>query len=267
MFNLRTLPPVVKNLLLLNILVFVCANLPIFQFLNQYFPLYYFQSNNFYVFQYITCMFMHGGIAHLFFNMFALFMFGSTLERVWGGQRFLLYYLATGFGASLFYHFVLWIQYSGMFHAAEVLQQNMTLDNFEFFVNKYFANEVRQDMLQGFLNSWEAKGANSLEGVRAAQESVKELIQGRINVPMVGASGAIFGLLLAFGMLFPNTELMMLFLPIPIKAKYFVVLYGVIELILGLSGTHTGVAHFAHLGGMLFGLLLILYWRRRSNTY
>lgn len=258
MFN--SIPPIVKNLLILNIILFAATAFGL-AFVDTYFPLYYFQSDKFYVFQYLTHMFMHGGFAHLFFNMFALFMFGAMLERVWGAQRFLLYYLTTGFGAALFYTFVLWLQYSKMESAAVALQINLNLQDFELFVNHYFSEFSMDSNLQQFMQYWDTSG-NNPETIRTANLWIKELIQARIDIPMVGASGAIFGLLLAFGVLFPNVELMMLFVPIPIKAKYFVIIYGVIELVLGLTNTGSNIAHFAHLGGMLFGLLLLFYWKQ-----
>jgi len=150
---------------------------------------------------------MHGGISHLFFNMFAVFMFGPPLENLWGAKRFLFFYLFTGFGALLLHIFVKYVELESM-------------------------------------------GANPLSA----------------NIPVLGASGAVFGLLVGFGMNFPNTKLMLLFPPIPIKAKYFVTGYAVIELFLGLGSFDTGIAHFAHLGGALFGLLLILYWRKYGSN-
>ncbi|MCU0346532.1 MAG: rhomboid family intramembrane serine protease [Saprospiraceae bacterium] len=149
---------------------------------------------------------MHGDFMHIFFNMYALFMFGTAVESVWGPKKFLFYYLFTGFGA---------------------LALQMIVQTIEF---KYF-------------------GANPAGG----------------NVPMLGASGAVFGILAAYGMQFPNNTLQLLFPPVSMKAKYFVLIYAAIEIGLGLSPFQTGVAHFAHVGGALFGFLLILYWRKRGE--
>lgn len=151
----------------------------------------------FWPWQLLTYGFLHGGIAHLFFNMFALWMFGAALERLWGKTHFLVYYFFCLAGAGVVQLFV----------------------------------------------------------------TTSALSQGGFPVPTIGASGAVFGLLLAFGMMFPNVKLLLLFLPVPIKAKYFVVLYGILELTLGVTNTQSTVAHFAHLGGMLFGIILIQYWR------
>jgi membrane associated rhomboid family serine protease len=185
--------------------------------LADYLGLHYIGASDFQPFQLVTYMFMHGSFAHLFFNMFALWMFGNTLENIWGANRFLLFYFVCGIGAGLVQELVQYIQY------ATTLQ---------------------------------------------AYTSVN---MGGHIVPMgeyltVGASGAVYGILLAFGMMFPNSTLYIYF-AIPIKAKWFVLLYGVIELFSGLGGAADGVAHFAHLGGMLFGLILILYWKKKGNLY
>ena len=157
-------------------------------------------------------MFMHGNFSHLFFNMFALWMFGYALENYWGSKRFLVYYLITGVGAALIQTGVLALEIRGMTQG-----------------------------LPPF----------------AAQHYINQIVT-------VGASGAVYGILLAFGMCFPNVPIFLYFF-FPIKAKWFVIIYGVIELFAGIGGTADGVAHFAHLGGMIFGLLLILYWRKHGS--
>ncbi|MBK7870901.1 MAG: rhomboid family intramembrane serine protease [Saprospiraceae bacterium] len=212
---------VVRHLLIINVLMFLGTQLlgepspeEMFDLINErtvdfnawkrlmlamFFP----GSEYFRPFQIVTHMFMHDGFMHLFFNMFALYMFGPPIEAMWGSRRFLFYYLFVGFGAAALHLFVTYleIQYGG--------------------VSPY-----------------------------------------RFNVPMLGASGAVFGLLAAFGMLFPNNVLQLLFPPIALKAKYFVLIYAGLELFMGLSRFNSGVAHFAHLGGALFGFLLILYWKK-----
>ena len=197
---------VVKNLLIINILLFlatqVLQGLNLMELLALHNPL----NEAFKPYQLVTHMFMHANVGHLFFNMFALYMFGSSLETVWGPKRFLFFYFFTALGAMVF-HFLVWY--------AEVYMQT-----------------------------------GALPTGRAA---------------ILGASGAVFGLLAGFGMLFPNTRLMLLFPPIPMKAKYFVLLYAVIELFMGVTNTMSGVAHFAHLGGALFGVVLIFYWRRKRS--
>ncbi len=236
-----SLPPVVKNLIILNILLLVLTwtaqsvfGYDLTSVLGLYFP----KSEMFRPFQILTHMFMHAGIWHLFFNMFALYMFGGILENVWGPKRFFIYYMVCGLGAALVHESVIAVQYFKII------------------------NTISPDQLQLVL----ADGAMVLsEGKQYADATMKNL-QMILNIPTVGASGAIFGVLLAFGVLFPNTQLMLLFPPIPIKAKYFVLGYGAIELYMAVAQPGSNIAHAAHLGGMLFGYLLIRYWRKTSNT-
>jgi len=235
------LPPVVKNLIIINILMLVIAwtaqsvlGYDLTSVLGLYFP----RSEMFRPFQILTHMFMHAGIWHLFFNMFALYMFGGILENVWGPKRFFIYYMGCGLGAALVHETVIAIQYARVMNA------------------------ISPDQLQLVL----ADGASVLsEGKQYADATMKNL-QMILNVPTVGASGAGFGILLAFGVLFPNTQLMLLFPPIPIKAKYFVIGYGAIELWMAVTQPGSNIAHAAHLGGMLFGYILIRYWRKTSKT-
>jgi len=217
---------VVKNLLIINVLMYFgtmiifgesspsvmqdLINSPDAESFNQWgrniLALFFPTSVYFQPYQLVTHMFMHGSISHLFFNMFAVYMFGPPLENYFGPKRFLIFYLVAGFGAL-------------------VLQLLVTYLEIEYL------------------------GGHPMS----------------INVPMLGASGAVFGLLAGFGTLFPNTKLMLLFPPIPMKAKYFVIIYGAVELFLGLGNFNTGIAHFAHLGGGIIGFLLILYWRKNGN--
>jgi membrane associated rhomboid family serine protease len=220
------IPMVVKNLLIINVLFFagtlLSKNIDFYQLFGLHFP----TAPNFKVWQPITYMFMHSDYMHIFFNMFGLFMFGSTLEKHWGPKRFLIYYMVTGIGAAIV-HFTV----------------------FYFVSMPRFENELNILAAQGY----------------AIPDSLwDEFLNGNL---VVGASGSIFGLLLAFGMLFPNTELMMLFFPVPIKAKYFVIGYGLIELFSGVRAAEgDNVAHFAHLGGMLFGFILIKYWNKTMRN-
>lgn len=212
----RVLPTIVKNLLIINILMYL-ATITLTRFnvdLTDLFGLHFFMARDFHIFQLITYMFMHGNFGHLFFNMFALWMFGNTLENIWGSQRFLLFYMVCGIGAGLCQELVQFIQFE-------------------------------------MITDW--------QGISTMNDSYRIALNGWNTV---GASGAIYGLLLAFGMLFPNSMIYLYFL-IPIKAKWFVIGYAVLELISGLSGGGN-VAHFAHLGGMLFGLILILYWKKHG---
>jgi membrane associated rhomboid family serine protease len=236
------IPLVVKNLLIINILALLAS----FAFessmginINRTLGLFYFESESFRPFQIVTHMFMHGGLTHLFFNMFALWMFGRVLESVWGGKRFFIYYFVTGLGAAALHTFVNFIE-------VQSLMANLAPE------------QIALVKAEG-AGLWANQQNYTHEGMAALNRA--------LNIPTVGASGAVFGVLLAFGMLFPNTQLMLLIPPIPIKAKYFVIIYGVIELYLGLTKPGSNIAHFAHLGGMLFGFLLIKYWNRNSKKF
>lgn len=235
---MNRLTPVVKNLLILNGLMFLATMVLQGQGidLNGMLGLYYPGSDAFKPIQLIAHMFLHGGFTHLFFNMFALWMFGGILEQRFGPQRFLTYYLVTGFGAA-------------MLHLAVIHFQVMGL-----------AGDVDAESLRTIA----AEGRNLLETGRNYTDAALGKLNILYNIPTVGASGAVFGLLLAFGMLFPDVPLMLIFFPVPIKAKYFVIGYAVIELVAGLGRIPgDNIAHFAHLGGMLFGYLLIRFWQRR----
>jgi membrane associated rhomboid family serine protease len=185
--------------------------------------------------QLITYMFMHGSFSHILFNMFALWMFGNALENVWGPKRFLIYYMVTGLGAGLLHLLVIYIQVVNV-------EAQMTPD---------MITTVRTEGLELI-----RKGMNWTDPLLAKLNVL-------INTATVGASGSVFGILLGFGMLFPNT-LIYLYFAIPIKAKYFVMAYGAFELFSGISNQPgDNIAHFAHLGGMIFGYLLLLYWKKR----
>lgn len=235
------LPPVVKNLILLNVLLWLVDlvaqsvfSVQLTMLLGLYFP----KSDQFMPLQIVTHMFMHGGFWHLFFNMYALYMFGMILENVWGPKRFFIYYMVCGLGAAFVHETVILFQYEKLL------------------------NIISPDQLQLVLND----GTAYFRDGKVFTDDTMQSLQILLNTPTVGASGAIFGVLLAFGVLFPNTELMLLFPPIPIKAKYFVLAYGAIELYLAFSQPGSNIAHAAHLGGMLFGYLLIRYWRKTTNT-
>lgn len=216
---LGNMPPVVKNLLLINVIMYVITMIT-GNFMYENFALFYFKSPFFKPYQLVTHMFMHGGFAHIFFNMYTLFIFGGVLERVWGSQKFLLYYFVTGIGAALLHLGVMYLQ------------------------------------LQGYI-------ADIQDGNLYAQANIQALL----TTPTVGASGAIYGLLLAYGMLFPNNVMQLIFPPVALKAKWFVLIFGALELLLGLSGRGGNVAHFAHLGGMIFGFFLIMYWKKNNRMY
>jgi membrane associated rhomboid family serine protease len=265
--SLLDLPPVVKNLLIVNILLLLATYVAKSKFgidLSYYLGLHFPKSDLFQPHQIFTHMFMHGGIEHLFFNMFALFMFGRVLESVWGPKRFLLYYLVTGVGAAVLHSLVNWIDYSSMISTAKAFANTPSPELFISFIKEYPTN-LNEQLMQ-FAYSW--MDSPNIAYINEANIQVAKIATFYTNIPTVGASGAVFGILLAFGMLFPNTELMLLFPPIPIKAKYFVVGYGVLELFLGVQQrSGDNVAHFAHLGGMLFGFILIKYWQKNSSKF
>lgn len=240
---LNNLPPALKNIIIINFLVYF-ASLVMIRYgidISDLFGLHYIQSENFRIYQFVTYMFLHSmsSFQHILFNMFGLFIFGRVLEQVWGSKRFLQFYMITGIGAAL-------IQMLVYFVHIRSIESGLSPDIIEM---------VHKDGLAA-LN----QGKNFVDPTLAKLNVL-------INTSTIGASGAVFGILLAFGMLFPNTEMFLMFIPIPIKAKYMVIGYGVLELFQGLTGTGVGVAHFAHLGGMLFGYFMIKYWKKKSNNF
>lgn len=266
--NFGSVPPVVKNLIIINIIMLLATWVvenTLHVDLNRVLGLYYFESEQFRPYQIITHMFMHGGITHIFFNMFALWMFGRVLEQVWGSKRFLLYYFVTGLGAAALHTLVNYIHISSIESAATAMLNTPSPDTFSVFVRANFP-DFYNELYEKFISNW-ASDPNSQQYIQQASEYTHQLIQIQLNIPTVGASGAVFGVLLAFGMLFPNTVLMLLFPPIPIKAKWLVIIYGGIELYLGLTQPGSNIAHFAHLGGMLFGFILIKYWNKRKDIF
>jgi membrane associated rhomboid family serine protease len=241
--NFKNIPPVVKNLLIINGLFYLATILLKGQGIDlaDYLGLHYWASDGFYPHQLITYMFMHSSVdfTHVLFNMFAVWMFGRVLEGTWGSKRFLIYYMATGVGAGLIQLLVAYIRLMPLM--SELPQQDIDMILTEGY-----------DLIQSGKN-WVGVGGT---------------INALINGVTVGASGAVFGILLAFGMLFPNTELMLLFPPIPIKAKWFVLGYGALELYSGFANNAgDNVAHFAHLGGMLFGFILIKMWEKDRGKF
>ncbi len=260
------LPPVVKNLLIINGLAFlsyiVMANT--FEIdLNSIFGMYYFDSEKFRIYQLITYMFMHGNFTHLLFNMFAFWMFGYLLENFWGTKRFLTYYFVTGIGAILIQMLVNFIQFFPIPNAIEVYANAPNPEDFRYILDTYFNGYFNPVVVGDFFTQFEMfpkESALQIESVRI----LETLYASRIDIPTVGASGAVFGILLAFGMIFPN-QLIYIYFLFPIKAKWFVIIYGGIELLLGLSNRPgDNVAHFAHLGGMIFGFFLIRYWKKNQ---
>ena len=263
------LPPVVKNLLIINGLFFLATLSFETAFgidLVNLLGLHYFQSDLFSPYQFVSYMFLHGSISHVVMNMFALWMFGYLLENVWGSKRFLTYYMITGIGAAMIQTFVFWIDISSVQTAASSYAANPTLDSFIGFVRQHYPRYYEAEgTVRSFISEW-SMAKNSPGYAGQSLEYVDQLIKLQMDVPTVGASGAVYGILLAFGMMFPNMLVYVYFL-FPIKAKWIVILYGALELFSGISNNPgDNVAHFAHLGGMIFGFFLIIYWRRKTGT-
>lgn len=240
-------PPVIKNLVIINVLCWL-ATIAFrrygFDFV-QYLGLHYWKAEDFNIAQFVTYMFLHdtSSISHIFFNMFGLWMFGKDIENFWGGKRFLVYYFVTGIGAGI------------------IQQITWGIDLYP------IATAINKVLAGGDINLL----APYLQSVPTGHVSAADLLslkESLYNAPItIGASGAIFGVLLAFAMLFPQARIFLIFIPIPIRAPYFVAFYALCELFMGVNNFHgDNVAHFAHLGGMIFGLILILYWRKKNDN-
>ena len=228
----------VKHLLIINVLLFIGANfIPEIQ---AFFPMYYFENPDFGFWQPLTSMFMHGSFSHILFNMFGLYMFGSTLEQFCGGKKFLFFYISCGLGAALVHQGVSYYEFHSAYNS--LIEIGATED-------------VIKDILEQPLYLYENSSTQSMSNA--------------YKIPVVGASGALYGILVAFAFMFPNVKLMLLFLPVPIKAKYFVPAILLIDLFSGINGNSifgvsTGIAHFAHLGGALTGFLMMRYWKKND---
>ena len=266
------IPPVVKNLLIINALVFFASSVMQSWFgidLNQLAGMHFFMSKAFNPAQLVTYMFLHANLSHIFFNMFAVYMFGRVLEQVWGSKRFLIYYMVTGIGAGVMQQIVQYIELKPFLDAVEFYMQNPSHEDLVVLLRDYLhpASIEMARGIQEFTRSYDQMATSDPQG--ALQMSLDFVSRFKVEYlnafVTIGASGAVFGILLAFGMLFPNTVLMLLFPPIPIKAKYFVMIYGAVELFYGVGNFRAdNVAHWAHLGGMLFGFFMIRYWQKKG---
>lgn len=262
-----SVPPVVKNLIMINI-VMLAATWALksagIADLHEKLGLHYIGSELFRPYQFVTHLFMHGDIWHLFFNMFALYMFGKILEMVWGPKRFLIYFFVTGLGAAALHSLVTYQEMAALQKSAASFMNTPSPELLASFVKANLSHPTA--WVTDLVNNW-GVAPNNPEYIQQASELVQQVVLMKVDIPTVGASGAVFGVLLAFGYLFPNTELMLLFPPVPIKAKYFVIGYGAIELYLGMTQSNSNVAHFAHLGGMLFGFILLKYWEKNTKKF
>lgn len=233
----------IKHLLIINVLFFIATSLYGDQ-MYEWFSLFFPKNGHFQFWQIITHMFMHGGFMHILFNMYALWAFGTPLERMWGRNKFLFFYLSAGLGAALI-------------HIG---------------VNYYYYNEgmsalISAGLSEGTILEIINNGQYNTEWYSIAGKSTIDNFLSAFNTPVVGASGAIYGILVAFGMSFPNSELFLIFLPVPIKAKFFIPVLIALDLFSGVTGYSLfgqGIAHFAHVGGALFGFLMMWYWKKNQ---
>ncbi len=266
-------PDVVKNLIIINVLMVLLQMVFIRNGINldTYLALHYWSSPLFRWWQPFTHMFMHGDprdlqgtIMHIFFNMYALWMFGKILENLWGPKRFLLFYLVCGLGAALCHMGVLTYQYSSFHNDMMNYQAHPGFVEYAQFIRHHSLDKVSP--FGQVLNMWSGDN-NCIDCIAVSKRLFNEYYMIMINEPTVGASGAVFGLLFAFGYLFPNTELFIMFIPVPIKAKWFVAIYAIIELSQGVyNSAGDNIAHFAHLGGMLFAFILLRMWSKKIRN-
>ena len=265
---MREITPVVKQLLIINIIFFIGSELIGTQ-AKEMFSLYYFESTKFKFWQPITHMFMHGGIMHIAFNMFALYSFGSMLESIWGGKKFIFFYISCGLGAAALHTGINYFEIQYILNGASDL--NLARQSINQILSLTISDSTvyRPDL---FLKELEPILSNLGKSQIINEVSFNSLFEASklSQIPVVGASGAIYGLLVAFAFMFPNAQLAMMFIPVPIKAKYFVPGILAIDLFLGLKGNSifggggTGVAHFAHIGGALIGFIMMYYWKKNS---
>lgn len=273
------IPEVVKNILIINVLLYFATYIMGSRGvdLTDVLGLHYFLSEKFKIWQFITYMFMHGSFMHILFNMFAVFMFGAAIESVWGPKRFLTFYILTGLGAAVAHYAIVYYQ---MQPAITLVNDYITAPSIEKLQNLIssgtlgsFSSQEMADHFNTFTSSFnEMINTDPAAAMKMSVDFVQEFKADIYNAPVVvGASGAVFGLLLAYGMTYPNS-IIYIYFAIPLKAKYFVILYGLIELFSGVANVPgDNVAHFAHLGGLVTGFIIIQYWKnnnkRRQKDY
>lgn len=265
--------PLVKNLLIINVVVFALLNLlPYLGIptggMSAYLALHYPTSESFHPIQLVSHFFVHGGLTHIFFNMFGLVMFGPLLERRYGGQRFLILYLVAAAGAVALHFGWTWYEINSMENIVENFRSNPTLSAFSDFFASIDTKSLTMDdgtpvsQVVGDIKTELTLNSDDPERIRQdAVIMMQEYIEFKTNVPMVGASGALYGVVAAFAILYPSFPLMLIFLPIPIRAKIFVPILLAVDLFLGvMQFSWDPIAHFAHLGGALAGGLLAYIW-------
>lgn len=263
MFNLT---PIVKNLLIINVVMFLIPQLILSNSAAfiQIFGLRYILSPEFSPYQFLTYALIHSnsGWGHLFSNMLGLIVFGPILEYTLGARRFLFFYVACALGAGIIYSGIHFFEVYPVVQAGQQFLLDPNPEGFIDFLSKMGENSV-QTYLQ-FVDEYSRNPQNAFY-TKEAEALVSNMINQRMNIPMVGASGAIFGIMMGFGYLYPNLQMMLLFPPIPVKAKYVVGFYGILALYSSIERVPgDNVAHFAHLGGMVVGYLLIRYWKTTS---
>ncbi len=234
----------IKALIICNVLFFL-GTLISGDIVYRLFSLYYFENPDFQVWQPVTHMFMHGGLMHIVFNMYALWAFGSPLEAQWGRNKFLFFYFSAGLGAALIHSLV------SYYEVHSVMSQLLS--------GGWSEGEIQNYLLNG-------KGGSTSVLETVSREQIESMAIA-FHTPAVGASGAIYGVLVAFGMMYPNVELMLLFFPVPVKAKYFIPGLILLDLFSGLTGFSLfgqNIANWAHIGGALFGFMMAYYWKKNS---
>ena len=233
---MSNVPTAVKNIIIVNVVLMLATMFKESMMVTR-FALWFPASPYFEWWQPVTYMFMHGGFFHLFFNMYTLFFFGSVLERVWGPKKFLIFYFVTGLGAAAVHMGVQWVEYNNALEAVGLTSTDASL----------LVDQI-------------AKSVDAGNNMIPVWSSV-------LFTPTVGASGSIYGILMGYAMLYPDSIMRLVFPPIAMKAKWFVLIFAALELLLGISSTGGGVAHFAHLGGLIFGFILIIYWKKTRQLY
>ena len=256
-----SLTPVVRVLLIINVLVFLVTN----EAIIEQFGLHSFLSEKFNPIQLLTHMFLHGGFNHIFSNMIGLIVFGPMLEQFWGGRRFTFFYFFCGLGAALLFSGINYFEIRDVYDTVQTYRLHPNYDGFLSFVDLHAGSYY--DALAPFIEKFRAY-PNDSKNIQDSLSIVNRIFSNQVDEPMVGASGAIFGVIMGFGLLFPNTQLFLLFPPIPVKAKYLVIFYGAFELYSGVYRAQAdNVAHFAHIGGMLFAFILVKYWGSQRKTF
>ncbi len=263
------LTPVVKNLLIINVVVFLLQNLVTAIDFTSLLAMHKIGSDGFRPYQLFTYMFVHGGLGHIFFNMLGLAFLGPLLEQFWGPKRFLIFYLVTGIGAGVLFAGIEYYRTSQVEEQVQHYISDPSPARFASFVDEY-NNRLRPQYRQEIIQFLEYYGSHEEDPntVETSKKYVNLLLQASKAGIMLGASGAVYGILMAFGLLFPNTKLMLLFPPIPVKAKYLVLALGAYAIYAGFSRSEGDtVAHFAHLGGMIFAFIMIQIWKGQHNKF